>query len=406
MEGLATALLGFQQALQSPTLCSNDLDGALSELKQLQLSLQHQCAADYHCRRSSILRNHVVSGCLCCLNAICCFPGGVFVLLHLSMRLLLLLFAVDAAESNPGVYAAVYVQLNPNHRANRSHQMGLEFLHALRAAQWRSHDLGAWHQRQKQQRRQQHDLHRQQSSLRFASSLHLTRQAPLENTKDQQQTQEGGRPKGSMPLGGFKNPRLVYVDEIGADVLAPDVDIGASAAIWRKYYYVPNAMKLVVVGPAAPAELLRVVQQAFGPLQANHMLRPFECRHTKASDIEALNPQPLPIVPHWYSLGAAEQAAAQDGSGESSRVASGSGRRHRVAPAACPHPRQLIETDREAAQHSAAPLGTTSAEPVARLKDLSRLVMMLPANRQSHTIEFAFVFENEGSRRPPCKNSR
>lgn len=326
--------------------------------------------------------------------------------MFLLLLLLFVVFIILIGATSLGLLWDVRIQLNPNHRTNRFHGMGLELLYALRTAQWRSRDLGGWRRRQKQHHRLQKEQYRHHlSSAGFfsATSLQLTRDAHQQAEKQHQQG-EGGGPPGPHPLGGFQDPRLVYVEELGADVLAADVDIGESAALWRRHYYVPNGLKLVVLGPATPQDLMKLVQQTFGLLAANPKLKPFDCRDKRSSDVEALNPQPPQFAAQWPGAGKTTDATSSERrERRSSKGASNATAGRDVGgPPACPNPKLFTEAGgEENASSAAASLG---CEPVARLRDLSRMVLMLPATRQSHIMEFVFIFENEGNRRPPCKD--
>lgn len=328
------------------------------------------------------------------------------------------------------------------------HSLGLELLHALRSSQWRSQDVRGWRRRQKQWRRQQKEQQRQQASpaaaaataaagLPFLTSLQLSREpppprpAPAHTSQQQQEPQQeqegadeevGGGGLGRLQddlLGGFAAPRLVFVEEIGADVLAADVDIEKAALLWRSYFYAANGLKLVLVGPCSPEELLLYARQALETLPAAAGLKPqLNCADDRASEVEALNPQPPLYAPEWLlppaaaaAAGTAAAVAAADAPNRDreadTRKDSSSRRRERSrkGPPACPNPKDLGEAREDISSVSAAAAAVTPAQQqqqVARPQDLNRLLLMLPANRQTHSVEFVFVLDAEGPNRPPC----
>ncbi|OEH74701.1 hypothetical protein cyc_02753 [Cyclospora cayetanensis] len=341
VERLAAALGGLREALSPQSLCSNDLDGALMELKQLQGSLQLKCAADHYCRRNAVLKSHV---------------------------------------------------LNPNHRANCFYAMGLELLHALRSAQWRSGDLEGWRRWQRRKRRLQKDQHRVAGGAPHKGPFW---------------------PRSPSPLGGFKAPRLVYVEELGVDVLAADVDIREAAFLWRRHYYVPNGIALVLVGPQDPEQLLLLAHQALGSLEPNLKLQTrFRCSDNRASEIESLNPQPPAFAPQWQPH-AADAASADAGTSRAGKQKGRTGAdRDFGRPSACPNPLDYEEagggphvfTRATVAASAGAREAEGHLQPVARPKDLEKLLLIQPSSRFSHSVEFIFVMETEGPRRPPCKD--
>lgn len=241
------------------------------------------------------------------------------------------------------------LQLNPLHPSNRFHLGSVDLLKTLFATQ-----------------------RGRRSGLRAEAA----KAASVEGAE--QKDSIGREERNADSASRAPSGRLLFLDGLGADVFVSDVDLREAVRLFRETQHSPKNAKVAVAAAASPLALANAAVAGLS----------LSC----SSDTREKKP-PKKAPPPSASAEERAQQQEEEELGESL-----------YGNAICMDAVERLEGTSSFPPLTAA--ASAARQFVARPCDLKQTVLISPAQRQQHLLEFLFIFEKRGSRQLPCSPPR